>query len=67
MVSRGRGPLSEWRVEEVDLLADYERLVGAETPAPLFLALMTDSDNTCREARAFYADFQLLGRESGAE
>ncbi len=67
MVSRGRGPLSEWRVEEVDLLADYERLMGAEAPAPLFLALMTDSDNTCREARAFYADFQLLGRESGAE
>ena len=67
MVSRGRGLLNEWRVEEVDLLADYERLFRAEAPAPLFLALMTDSDNACQEARAFYADFQLLGRAADAE
>lgn len=65
-VSRGRGALHEWRVEEVDLLADYERLFGAEAPAALFLALMTDSDNTCQKAQALYADFQLLGRNAAA-
>lgn len=34
---------------------------------PLFLALMTDSDDTCGEARASYADFRLLSREAGVE
>ena len=67
MVSRGGGDLDTWRVEEVDLLADYARLFGAEAPAPLFLALMTDTDGTCAEARAFYADFRLLPRKSGTE
>ncbi len=67
MVSLGRGTLNDWRDEEVDLLADYERLFRAAAPAPLFLALMTDSDNTCQEARAFYADFRLLGRAADAE
>jgi len=65
MVSRGKGPLVDWRVEEVDLLADYESLFGAEAPAPLFLAVMTDSDNSCQDAQAFYADFRFLRRESG--
>ena len=67
MVSLGRGTLNDWRDEEVDLLADYERLFRAAAPAPLFLALMTDSDNTCQEARAFYADFRLLGRAADPE
>jgi hypothetical protein len=40
---------------------------GAEAPVPLFLALMTDTDGTCAEARAFYADFRLLAREACAE
>jgi hypothetical protein len=59
MVSLAQGPGDAWRVEEVDLRADYRRLFGAEPPAPLFLALMTDSDNTCGEAQALYADFWL--------
>jgi hypothetical protein len=67
MLSRGSGAPEAWRVEEVDLLADYARLFGVEAPAPLFLALMTDTDSTCREARASYADFRLLGRAAGAE
>jgi hypothetical protein len=67
MVSLGAGAMDGWRVEEVDLLADYARLFGAEAPVPLFLALMTDTDGTCAEARAFYADFRLLAREAGAE
>ncbi|HEY5657992.1 MAG TPA: DUF3047 domain-containing protein [Myxococcota bacterium] len=65
MLSRGRGPLEVWRVEEVDLLADYARFFGHAAPAPLFLALMTDTDGTCGEARALYADFRLLGPARG--
>ena len=67
MVSRGGGALDTWREEEVDLLADYARLFGAEAPAALFLAVMTDTDGTCAEARAFYADFRLLARGAGLE
>jgi hypothetical protein len=67
MLSLGAGAPGTWRVEEVDLLADYARLFGAQAPAPLFVALMTDTDNTCGEARAFYADFRLLSREAGPE
>ncbi|MDH3519590.1 MAG: DUF3047 domain-containing protein [Myxococcales bacterium] len=62
MISRGMGPLPDWRVEEVDLLADYTRFFGTEAPAALFLAVMTDTDETCSEAEALYADFWLLGR-----
>jgi hypothetical protein len=65
MLSRGGGALDAWRTEEVDLLVDYAGFFGAPAPAPLFLALMTDTDDTFREARAVYADFRLLGR--GAE
>ena len=67
MVSRGEGALEAWRVEEVDLLADYALLFGVEAPAPLFVALMTDTDGTCGEARASYADFRLLSRKAGVE
>jgi hypothetical protein len=59
MVSRGNGPLADWRVEEVDLHADYVRLFGFEPPPVLFLALMTDADNSCQTAVALYADFEL--------
>jgi hypothetical protein len=51
-----------WVDVEVDLLADYPRAFGRPAPAPLFLALMTDSDNRCLRARASYADFRLAAR-----
>ena len=50
---------AEWVEVEVDLLADYTRAFGHAAPAPLFLALMSDSDDRCLRARASYADFRL--------
>ncbi|MEN8158905.1 MAG: DUF3047 domain-containing protein [Myxococcota bacterium] len=58
------GPAGTWTPVEVDLLEDYERAFGRPAPAPLFLALMTDSDNGCSRARAGYADFRLAPRPS---
>ncbi len=60
MVSLGPGRPAEWRTAEVDVLADYRRLFGVSAPRALFVAIMTDTDNTCGRAEALYADFELL-------
>ena len=62
MVVATSGPPGPWTHVEVDLLADYTRAFGRAAPAPLFLALMTDTDNGCSRARAAYADFWLAPR-----
>lgn len=62
MISRGAHPLSRWKSEEADVLADYERLFGEPPPQPSGVALMTDSDGSCGEAVAFFADFRFLSR-----
>jgi hypothetical protein len=62
MVVATSGPAGPWTPVEVDLLEDYVRAFGRSAPAPLFLALMTDSDNGCSRARASYADFRLAPR-----
>ena len=62
MIAAASGAPTGWREAEVDLLADYERSFSRPAPAPLFLALMTDSDNRCLRARASYADFRLAPR-----
>lgn len=64
MIVAASGAASAWRTAEVDLLADYERSFGHPAPAPLFLALMTDTDNRCLRARASYADFRFAPRSS---
>ena len=56
------GTAAGWRDVEVDLLADYARVFSHGAPAPLFLALMTDTDDRCLRARASYADFRLAPR-----
>lgn len=62
MIAAESGPAPGWREAEADLLADYERSFGRPAPAPLFLALMTDSDDRCARARASYAGFRLAPR-----
>jgi Protein of unknown function (DUF3047) len=62
MIVAASGPASGWRDAEVDLLADYQRSFSHAPPAPLFLALMTDSDNRCARAGASYADFRFAAR-----
>jgi hypothetical protein len=66
VATSGAPSASGWVGVEADLPADYARAFGRPAPAPLFLALMTDSDNRCLRARASYADFRLAPRE-GAE
>jgi hypothetical protein len=62
MLSLGSGTPLPWTTETVDIVHDYVRLFGRE-PAPLLaLGIMTDSDNSCQQATAYYADFKFLGR-----
>jgi hypothetical protein len=60
MVSLGPAPGDAWTTEEVDVVQDYRRLVGEDPPALLGLAVMTDSDNSCQHAVAYFAAFTFL-------
>ena len=50
-----------WRQQVVDFRADARRLLGEPLPPLRGIALMTDSDQSCAEASAEFADFRLLG------
>jgi hypothetical protein len=62
MIALASGGAAGWREAEVDLAADYRRAFGHVAPAPVFLALMTDTDDRCARARARYADFRFAPR-----
>jgi hypothetical protein len=57
MLSRGSGPLPDWRQERVNLERDYRSSFGAEPPPILFVGIMSDSDDSCSAASAWFADF----------
>ncbi len=59
MISMGNGPHEVWKAAERDVRADFARLFGHEPPQVLGVALMSDSDNSCQEARALFADFRF--------
>jgi hypothetical protein len=62
LIALGSGALSEWTEETVDVVADYTAAFGQPPPTPTAVALMTDTDNTCQHATAYYADFRFLSR-----
>ncbi|MBS99696.1 MAG: hypothetical protein CMI01_13595 [Oceanospirillaceae bacterium] len=49
-------PEDHWVTERRDVRADYRRLFGEEPDAVDAVAIMTDTDNTGLEARAWYGD-----------
>lgn len=65
MISMGSGPLGSWRRAERDVRADFSRLFGREPPPVLGVALMSDSDNSCQEAHALFADFRFRALDAG--
>ncbi|MCY7315269.1 MAG: DUF3047 domain-containing protein [Rubrivivax sp.] len=59
VVDSGPAHLRRWRDHRRDLVADY-RLAFGEDPGPLVaIAVMTDSDNTASQARAWYGKIDL--------
>ena len=53
--------------ESVDLLADQRRLAGsAAGTSPMALAIMSDSDNSCQRAEAYYGGFRFSSAPSAS-
>jgi hypothetical protein len=64
VVDSGWDGLGEWRKHRRDLAADYRRAYG-EAPGQLIgIALLTDTDNTKSETRAFYGDIELIRKNA---
>lgn len=59
LVSLGAKPSGDWQSARVDVQADYRRVFAAEPPPIEFVAVMSDSDDTCSEALAWFADLRF--------
>ncbi len=60
MIALAQGADTGWRNETVDVVARYRELFGTPIPAPMGLAIMSDSDNSCQRTEARFADFKFL-------
>ena len=52
----GSAPLGHWLQEEIDFVADYRAAFGSEPPAPSYVALSADSDDTASRSVGVIAD-----------
>ena len=60
VVDSGWDNLGQWHKHQRDLSADYKLAYG-EVPGDIIgIALLTDTDNTKSETRAFYGDIELV-------
>ncbi len=64
VVDSGWDNLGQWHKHQRDLAADYERAYGEAPGEVIGIALLTDTDNTKSEARAFYGDIELIQKNS---
>ncbi len=56
-------PTGEWIEERVNVRADYQKFWGKKLKKIKLIGLMTDSDNTKKEAIACYDDIVMKGEE----
>ena len=64
VVDSGWESLGEWHKHQRDLAADYKRAYGEAPGEVIGIALLTDTDNTKSETRAFYGDIELVRKNS---
>jgi hypothetical protein len=62
VVESGRARLNQWLDYERDIRADFERAYGEPPGALVGIAIMTDTDNTRGQARAWYGAVTLSGQ-----
>ncbi|MDP3073210.1 MAG: DUF3047 domain-containing protein [Opitutaceae bacterium] len=55
----GTDEAGRWQREERDVIADYRRCFGEAPTRITAVAVLVDTDNTGREAEAWFADLQL--------
>lgn len=60
VVDSGWENIGQWHKHQRDLTADYKRAYGEAPGEIIGIALLTDTDNTKSEARAFYGDIELI-------
>lgn len=60
VIESGPARLNRWLEYERDVRADYLRAFGEEPGALVGIAIMTDSDNTRSDARAWYGPVRLV-------
>ncbi len=60
VVDSGWDGLGQWHKHQRDLAADYKRAYGEAPGEVIGIALLTDTDNTKSETRAFYGDIELV-------
>jgi hypothetical protein len=61
-VDVGQENLGQWRKHQRDLTADYIKAYGYEPGNLIGIALMTDTDNTKSQTKAYYGDIELKYR-----
>jgi len=59
VVESGPAHIRQWRQYQRDIRADFEKAFGEAPGALVGLAIMTDSDNTRSQVRAWYGDIRL--------
>ena len=59
VVESGPQQVKQWRQYRRNLRADFERAYGEAPGALVAIAVMTDSDNTRSQVRAWYGDIRL--------
>lgn len=59
VVESGAAHVKQWRQYERDVRADFEKAFGEPPGALVGIAIMTDTDNTRSDARAWYGDIRL--------
>ena len=64
VVDSGWDNLGQWHKHQRDLAADYKRAYGEAPGEVIGIALLTDTDNTKSEARAFYGDIELIRKNT---
>jgi hypothetical protein len=59
VVDSGPAHIRQWRQHDRDVRADFEKAFGEAPGALVGMAIMTDSDNTRGNVRAWYGDIRL--------
>lgn len=64
VLESGPGRLGRWLDYERDIRADYEKAFGEPPGALVGIAIMTDTDNTRQQTRAWYGPVTLLAKSA---
>lgn len=66
-VESGKAKAGTWIECRRNIVEDYRRAFGEDPPGTAVIAIMTDTDNTGKKARAWYDDIYLMKSEFQAK